>query len=214
MAGETQQAFMARVRKALADRGAPTTLPDDLEVARVIRRGQDLVGVFAARAMEAGMHPHRVSDTATAVDKVVELVIAASARSVLIPDEQMPGRAEIAQRLAAAEIVLADPNDPDAAFEADIGITAARTAVAETASIAVVSGDGHRRLASLAVPTHIAIITADQIVPDLLDWGNAAPAEMPANEVLISASSKTADIEMILVPGVHGPGVVHLVIIE
>ena len=69
-------------------------------------------------------------------------------------------------------------------------------------------------MASLAVPAHIAVLRADQIVPDLLDWGGSLSSDPPANEVLISAMSKTADIEGILVPGVHGPGIVHVVVIE
>ena len=68
-------------------------------------------------------------------------------------------------------------------------------------------------MASLAVPNYISIVRADQIVPDLLDWTASLPADLPANQVLISAPSKTADIEMIIITGVHGPGEVHVIIV-
>ena len=63
------------------------------------------------------------------------------------------------------------------------------------------------------MPNHIAIVRTDQIVPDLLDWSAAAPADMPANRVLVSGPSKTADIEMIIVSGVHGPKTEHIILI-
>ncbi|MCH9020904.1 MAG: LUD domain-containing protein, partial [Proteobacteria bacterium] len=73
-----------------------------------------------------------------------------------------------------------DPDNPDSAFDAEVGITGARLAVAETGSLALDSGSVQRRMASLAVSVHIAILRTDQIVADLVDWaeaiGNAPPA--------------------------------------
>jgi L-lactate dehydrogenase complex protein LldG len=197
----------------LVERGQPVDLPDDLELARVIGKDEDAVVVFVARAEQAGMHPHRVADEAALVAEVADLMAEVEAKSAIVPDEAFPARKAIVERLEEAGITLLDVNDPDASFDADVGITGVERAVAETASLSVISGAGRRRLASLAVPCHIAIVRADQIVADLVDWAEAAPADRPAKEVLISGPSKTADIEMILVEGVHGPGAVHVVIV-
>jgi L-lactate dehydrogenase complex protein LldG len=86
--------------------------------------------------------------------------------------------------------------------------------VAETGSICIQSGPRTRRLASLAVVEHIAILKREDIVADLLDWAASLGANLPANEVLITGPSKTADIEMNLVMGVHGPKNVHIILIE
>ena len=214
MPSESQTSFFSRITTALADRGVPVELPQDLGVARVVRTDGNLVETFVQRVQESGMHPHRVNGEEAAVAKVVELVGTLSAQSAIVPDAPLPGRDALIAALKQQGIQLLSPDDKDAAFTADVGITGIRLAVAETASMSVVSGGTHRRLASLAVPAHIAVLRADQIVPDLLDWGDSLSADPPANEVLISAMSKTADIEGILVPGVHGPGIVHVVIIE
>lgn len=213
MPSESQVTFFARISAALTQRGPLIDLPEDLETARVIHDGTNLAELFAQRVEESGMHPHKVSDETALVQKVIELTAALSAHTAIVPDEPMPSREAIITALKEGGVQLLNIDDPNAAFEADVGITGVELAVAETTSMSVRSGAGHRRLASLAVPVHIAIVRADQIVADLLDWGRMASGNPPANEVLISAMSKTADIEGILVPGVHGPGTVHVIIL-
>ena len=212
MIGETKETFIARVREASAGRSEPTPLPDDLEIARVISPEQDLIEVFLERVAQAGMQGHRVKDLSTLPAKIVGLAAALGAESAIVPAEPFPGREEMIAALEAEGVVIVDPDDPDVAFEAAVGITGVSCAVAETASLVVISGEGRRRLASLAVPSHIAVVASDQIMPDLLDWAERSPAELPAGEVLISGPSKTADIEE-LVTGVHGPKHVHVVVV-
>ena len=213
MAESTQDVFLARVRQALTHRGEPVNLPDDLQVARVIQPDADLVATFVTRAEEAKMHAHRVADETALVDKVVELVEASGAGSAVVPAEDIPARDQIIARLKEKGVELLDADDPNAAFAADVGITGVAAAVAETASMSLTSGDQRRRLASLAVPCHIGIVRSEQIVPDLLDWAGQHTGEPPAKEVLVSAPSKTADIELELVMGVHGPKHEHVVIL-
>jgi L-lactate utilization protein LutC len=218
MAGVTQEEFVGRVREALRDRGKPVALPDDLEIARVIRADVDLPAVFCERVVQAGMRAHQVPDEQAMVRLVLALLEELEARSVLVPDEAMPGRGELVKALELKGLKFYDAENRDAAFEADAGITGAALAIAETGSVVVTSGGGRRRLASLAVPIHIALVRADQIVADMVDWpGRMAEylqaGDLPASEVLISGPSKTADIEMTLVTGVHGPKHVHIIVV-
>ena len=69
--GVSQEAFFARIRSALTDRGEPVDLPDDLEVARVVGADENLVDTFTRRATEAGMKVERVADASAVADKVV-----------------------------------------------------------------------------------------------------------------------------------------------
>jgi L-lactate dehydrogenase complex protein LldG len=211
--GESQAEFLNRVRAALGDRGEAVDLPDDLEIARVVRPDQDIVQQFAARAEEAKMTAHRVADEAALIDKIVEIIRQVGAGSALVPDDGLPARDRILDRLRQEGVRLFDPDDRDAAFSADVGITGMDSAIAETASMCLASGGGRRRLAGLAVPTHIGVVRAEQIVPDLLDWAAKPPAQPPAGQTLVSAPSKTADIELTLVMGVHGPRQEHIIIL-
>ncbi|HOW72770.1 MAG TPA: LUD domain-containing protein [Phycisphaerae bacterium] len=210
----TQEAFLATVRKAASFvHGEPVKLPEDTETARVIKPGNDVIDIFMQRLDEAKIRAHRVASETALPDKIVEILAEAGAKSALLPAEDTPGREAIIARLQEKGIALANPDERDAAFEADAGITGVTLAVAETASICLPSGGQHRRLASLAVPTHIGIVRVEQIVPDLLDFAARWPARAPANMVLVSAPSKTADIELALVMGVHGPRLEYVVVV-
>lgn len=87
-------------------------------------------------------------------------------------------------------------------------ITTAEALVALTGSVLVSAACGGRG-ASVVAPIHIVLATSDQLVPDL----EAAFARMRERNTafqnsyvcLITGSSRTADIEKILVMGAHGP---------
>jgi L-lactate dehydrogenase complex protein LldG len=119
-----------------------------------------------------------------------------------------------------ARVHTTDRKDNLAALE-DVPacITGADAAVAESGSIALVSGPGRGRLASLLPPLHIALLPASRIVrslPEALDllartFGPTLFRDR-SNVVFVSGPSRTADIELSLTLGVHGPRAVHVVI--
>jgi len=210
----TQQEFIARIRRALG-KTLERAAPPDRSTARQRGPDDERVGHFVAMAEDAGMTVHRRCDKATLAGRIETLARACQARRLLLLADEIPDGQALAERLRTAGFELLDASDPDAPFEADIGITGAVGAIAETGSIVLRSGPDHRRLASVAPPVHIAIVSAEAIVPDLLDWaGTERPDPLPANEVLVTGPSKTADIELNLVKGVHGPGQVHILLLE
>ena len=88
---------------------------------------------------------------------------------------------------------------------ADIGLSGADAALAETGTIVASSGPGRSRLATLLPPVHIALVPATRLTADIFTWTAARQGQIPANVTLISGPSKTADIEQTLAVGVHGP---------
>lgn len=96
-------------------------------------------------------------------------------------------------------------------WSCETGITRAEFGIAETGSVVVSSGPTHLRLASLAPPRHVVILRRSDIVPDLA----TAFARMPdRNVAIITGPSRTADIEGVLVRGVHGPREIWVVFVD
>jgi L-lactate dehydrogenase complex protein LldG len=92
-------------------------------------------------------------------------------------------------------------------FSVDCGITTSRGGIADTGSVLMVPSAAEPRLLSLAVPVHLVVVEAANLFPTLgayLDTGEFQ-SHTPSNLVLISGASRTADIELTLAVGVHGP---------
>ena len=94
------------------------------------------------------------------------------------------------------------------AESAQATVTLADALIAQTGSIFVSAACGGRG-ASVVAPCHIVYATARQLVPDLVTALRTATAQGQLDNYsfacIISGSSRTADIEKILVQGAHGP---------
>lgn len=97
-----------------------------------------------------------------------------------------------------------------------VGITGVFCAVAETGTLALLSGPGTPATASLLPETHVAVVPASRIVrgmEDAFDLVRVECGELPRAVNFISGPSRTGDIEQTLVLGAHGPYRVHIVIV-
>ncbi len=101
-----------------------------------------------------------------------------------------------------------------------IGVTSADFCVAQSATLVLRSRAGQPRAVSLAPDVHVAVIEPGQILADfeelytVLKWHPEIRREgLGPNLTFITGPSKTADIELHIVYGVHGPRKVHLVVL-
>lgn len=94
--------------------------------------------------------------------------------------------------------------------ENDAGLTGAMAGIAETGTLICPSGPGRPLSASLLPETHIAVLPASRVYATLSEVINIPEFIEPAYVALISGPSRTADIEMTLSIGVHGPRQVHV----
>jgi L-lactate dehydrogenase complex protein LldG len=166
---------------------------------------------FIAEAQKAACVVHQVVTPEAAMAAILELVgedtTISSWNPAYIP---FPG---LAAALDGAGITRVEQD-----AGARVGLTGVDAALAATGSLVLSSGDGRARAASLLPSIHIAVVTAGQIAPDLESWlaslKAAGPATIrrPSNIVVITGPSRTADIAMQLVMGMHGPREVHVVL--
>lgn len=101
----------------------------------------------------------------------------------------------------------------------DIGITGADFAIAETGTLVLLSGPKQPRLTSLLPPVHIAILKRENIVANIhvlferLGEFYESCDKLCSCISFITGPSRTADIELNLTLGVHGPGRAIVIIV-
>lgn len=105
---------------------------------------------------------------------------------------------------------------------ADVGVTGADLAVAETGTLVLRAAAGRPRSTSLLPPCHVAVFdrtalleTLEQVGLALEAWHDGPePAGGGAVIAFITGPSRTADIELTLTRGVHGPKEVHAIFVD
>lgn len=167
---------------------------------------------FVQEAETAGCELHVVADAAAAAAVVLRLIGQDTAVSTWeFSQIPLPG---LAEALAEANVAR---REQDATMR--VGITGVDAALAVTGSLVVMSGNGRYRAASLLPPVHIAVVKAGQIVPDLETWWaqqrrqGLEQMRQSSNVVVITGPSRTADIAMQLVMGMHGPRDLHVILL-
>ncbi len=117
-------------------------------------------------------------------------------------DERLMARL---QPVLGPNITLSTTFDPTRLDAYQFGITLAEGAIAETGTVVLADRSTAHRLAALAPWIHIAVVKAETIQPDIPAGIAALPPD--PNVIWVTGPSKTADVEGILIEGVHGPGI-------
>lgn len=110
----------------------------------------------------------------------------------------------VGSKLAAAGLVVETTYDRSRYDDYQFGITRATGAIAESGSIIIDDDRTSHRLAALSPWVHVAVLERSEIHRCISD-ALAALGDSP-NIIWCTGPSKTADVEGILIEGVHGPG--------
>jgi L-lactate dehydrogenase complex protein LldG len=149
--------------------------------------------------------------------RLIEVLKEMQCHRVALPVSVLLDRLNLVQALCAAGFDARrwDEMTLDELYDFDCGVTDVYAAVAETGSLVIRSTAGHGRALSLVPSIHIAIVEPKNFVPDLVDLFVKISSEGVGSSItIISGPSKTSDIEMNLVVGVHGPCKVKVFLLE
>ncbi|MBI2469104.1 MAG: lactate utilization protein [Candidatus Rokubacteria bacterium] len=193
-------------------------------------RVEELFARFRAEAEQVGAAVHRAATGTEAGEVVWRLAAERGIQRVVMWSRRGPGWvAAVAARLGDGGLEVAEGAPEDAAgagrerlrgvvAAADLGLTGADLAIAETGSLVLASGAGKGRAVSLLPPIHVAVFGPEALVPGIEEaavvleaWHASGPRG--ANVVVVTGPSRTADIELTLTRGVHGPREVHAVFV-
>ncbi len=188
----------------------------------------DLVGQFVAELTKLEGHAHCCANDEAALAAIAEILTTHQAKTVLAWDVALIGLPGLEERLATLGVTVLDGAVQGAARHerlqalepALVGISGVEAGIAESATLLLRHGPGRPRLASLLAPVHIAVLRAEQLLRGLGEaiamlrqrYGTAI-FDATSNLTLITGPSRTADIEMTLTLGIHGPREIHVVII-
>jgi L-lactate utilization protein LutC len=217
----TREQMLQRIRDGVLEGnragGNPPSIPERGQVGYQ-GAGADPLARFRETFAAGGGQLHVVDDHAGAVMFVLDLVRSRSIRRLLLGHGEVLDAVPIVEPLRAAGIEIVDVMaEREEWFRADMGLSGVDYLIAETGSVVLASRREQPRSLSLLPPLHIAVAERRQLLPDLFDlFSSIAPRseDLPACLSVITGPSKTGDIELRLVTGVHGPGEIHVVLIE
>jgi L-lactate dehydrogenase complex protein LldG len=119
-------------------------------------------------------------------------------------DEQLPGGLLDSLREAGINI----EHTPQPTIQ--VGLSGALGAVAHTGTLVLPSGRDRPQKVSLLPQIHVAVLNEETIYENLREVFTLPEVQNSSSVALISGPSRTADIEMTLTIGVHGPGELHV----
>ena len=208
------------------------SLSPPLENVMPVIPAEKLLDQFEAELRALDCNTHRASSLSM-LEGILRLIVdSAAVRQVVISRNPLVAQLEIAamverwgKRAAVWPSGVLEPLEAaafrDECFAAEVGIRGADFALAETGSLVLTSLSEGSQLASLAPPTHVVLYRRSQLRGSLDEVLQNLPVPADPNRpsaarsvVFVTGASRTADIEQILVRGVHGPRELHAILVE
>ncbi len=234
----SREEFLSAVRKALKtdDKCEPHPAGGALRaplqnIMPPIAAGE-LLERFEAELIGLGGEAHRASSLSNLKEILRPIVEQGPANPVVLSRNPLLGQLQVAEIIdgwGGRAVPWPGPepqqagsvNFGEACFAAQVGITGADFALAETGSLVLTSFTEGSQLASLAPATHVVLYRRSQLCASLDEVLKNLPVSRDPNQpsparsvVFVTGTSRTADIEQILVRGVHGPKQLHAILVE
>ena len=220
MSEQSRNRILARLKSAAGTAAAPAAQPDPLPPTTYSRQEKIDRLKTLMEAMRTEVHLTREKDWLGLMEDILrqrnikDLLYGPRSPIGAALEQKWQTSADGLPELVPYEVEIEALKDR--VFDVAAGITSTMGGIAETGALILWSSKEEPRLMSLVPPIHIAILRADKIYNSLAEvmqkenWS----ASMPTNAFLISGPSKTADIELVLAFGVHGPKELIVLLID
>ena len=215
--------FLASIRhRTRTGKYRPTRAPDSVwtpkDPSPEPERIEDPPARFLQELEVVGGHGFRAASAEEARGYVVDLARQRGASLLVRWDDRELDELGLDEPLAEAGVEVAVWREledfREVAARADVGLSTAEWAIAETGSLVLASGPGRGRSVTLLPPTYVAVLPAGRVLPTLAEAiEKYAGKALPSNVCFHTGPSRSGDIEMSLVTGMHGPGDVHVVLV-
>ena len=202
--GAIESSPLARLSAPASSPPVPLSVPE---------RG-DVVKQFTEQLTAVGAQCTTVRGEPEAAAALARILTEAGARRVVGSDAPLVQR--LLQSVGKSLVLVTDRVERlsrDELFACDAGVTTAQWGIADTGTLVLESARERSRLLSLVPPIHVALLSTRCICDSLSD---ALGRVSVANHAItfITGPSRTSDIELTLVVGVHGPQTVHVLLME
>ena len=183
-----------------------------------------LIERFAEILRAVGGTAHGPLPVDEALDLLVQLCRerAGGAAVALSTGDPVVQQLGVEERLGVAGFDVLTPDDvfwQERLAEAGVGVTGAVAAAAASGTVGIACGPRAPRATSLVPPAHICLVFRGTMVDDLAEalrrfTPTATDTDLPSGLVWVSGPSRSADLELVLTVGVHGPGSADVVIVD
>lgn len=219
----SRQSIIAALRRVNGQPGEDATPAVVSPVARC--SPAECIARFIARAETANTSVSVAADHEEALRLVAAILSTVEGRQVIVSDDAWREpwgvarlSAGIDERTIQRTSSLQDASASAIAASVSVGITAADCGVADTGTVVVCSGPAGGRIESLVPPVHIALLQASRLVAGLPEvfalLESEGRFERSSAVTFITGPSRTADIELVLTVGVHGPKQLFVILVN
>ncbi len=150
---------------------------------------------------------------------VAQISRTAKARIAVVASDLEELRAPVKDALGSAGMKFVEDPSPQSIAQADLGVSRAALAIAETGSVVVAGNDLLSRLTTMLPLIHVVLVDVEKMAKSLDDAGEflrrialGGPAGPVRYASFVSGPSRTADVEKTLSTGVHGPRELHVIL--